>query len=126
RSISVRSRRSAWPRRNTQRARGTPRRRAAATDMSSTAAPWLTFSRATMYRVYGSAMGRFAQPVAPVFQAALGVLGEVGLVVGAGVMLDGRDGLRAEQQHDLAAPARDRRRELVDQVLRCLPAADLQ
>ncbi len=60
RSISARSRRSAWPCRNTQRSAGTPRRRAAATDMSSTAAPWLTFSRATMYRVYGSAMGRFA------------------------------------------------------------------
>ena len=28
--------------------RGTPSRRAAATDISSTAAPWLTFSRATM------------------------------------------------------------------------------
>ena len=28
--------------------------------MSSTAAPWLTFSLATMYRVYGSAIGRFA------------------------------------------------------------------
>ena len=32
----------------------------AVTEVSSTAAPWLTFSLATMYRVYGSAMGRFA------------------------------------------------------------------
>ena len=28
-----------------------------AMDISSTAAPWLTFSLATMYRVYGSAIG---------------------------------------------------------------------
>ena len=60
RSSRSRSRRSAWPCRNTQRSAGTPSRRAAATDISSTAAPWLTFSLATMYRVYGSAIGRFS------------------------------------------------------------------
>ena len=39
---------------------GTPSRRAAATGISSTAAPWFTFPRATTYRVYASAMGRLA------------------------------------------------------------------
>jgi hypothetical protein len=29
--------------------------------MSRAAAPWLTFSLATMYRVYGSAIGRLAE-----------------------------------------------------------------
>ena len=48
RSISARSRRSAWPGRNTQRSSGMPSRSASATDVSSTAAPWLTFSLATM------------------------------------------------------------------------------
>ena len=58
--MKSRSFRSACPCRNTLRLGGTPSRSAAAADISSTAAPWLTFSLATMYRVYGSAMSRFA------------------------------------------------------------------
>ena len=66
------------------------------------------------------------QPVPAVLQAALGVLGEVGPVLRPGEVLDGGDGLRAEDQRHLAAAPRDDRGELVDQVLRGLPAADLK
>ena len=59
-------------------------RAAAATDMSSTAAPWLTFSRATMYRVYGSAIGRFWR----------GRGDQLG-----GVALDRRGGVRVGRRH---------------------------
>ena len=67
-----------------------------------------------------------AHPVAAVFQAALGVLGEVGFLVGPGQVLDGGDGLRTEDQRHLAAAAGDHRGELVDQVLRSLAAGHLE
>ena len=66
------------------------------------------------------------QPVPPVFQAALGVLGEVRAVVSPREMPGRGDGLGADQQHHLAAAGRDHGRELVDQVLRRLAAAHLE
>jgi hypothetical protein len=51
RSSNSRSTTSAWPAGNTHSRSGTPNRRAAPTDIISTAAPWFTFSRATTYRV---------------------------------------------------------------------------
>jgi len=70
------------------------------------------------------------EPVAAVLQGSAGVLGEVrpaGVVAAlAGEVLDGRDRLRADEQHDLGPHRGDRRGELVDQVLRGLAAADLE
>ena len=65
-----------------------PRRRAAATEVSSTAAPWLTFSRATMYRVYGSAMGRFAS-VGVTSSAALRCTGAAACGLAAATLVNG-------------------------------------
>ena len=77
--------------------------------------------------VRGQVPGHHAgQPVAAVFQAALGVFGEVGPLVAMGKVLDGGDGLRPEDQRHLAAAAGDHGGELVDQVLRGLAAGYLQ
>ena len=51
---------SACPRRYTHLSSGTPSRRAADTDITSAAAPWLTVSRATSSRGYGSQIIRFS------------------------------------------------------------------
>ena len=67
-----------------------------------------------------------AQPIPAIFQAALGVLGEVRPVVGPGIVQDGGDGLRAEDHRHLAAAGCDRRGQFADQVLRGLAAADLK